>query len=442
MNSITFLKYALGTLITLLSIGYSFAQYEFLGYSWTGDEITSVLDSATNNYFGLGKSRHKSIYEHDNKGFPIAFVNYIYDESKGWLKETKTSIEYDDRGNIMAMTNFYWYGLDSLWRTKNRQQFRYNDENKVEWTSSSTWDEELAVFPFKYYQEYEYSAEGNLISEKNYMLDEEDQFFLRRSINYLYNSSGQLEVKNSTFTSDQRVLSQSDSASFSYDDQGRLVVFLRYRSAGDDNPSERIRYKYNNEGQVSNMIYEPWSWQSENWEFSKECNFTYDKKGNLIQSDTRSYNGAIDGSITYTYDRIINAANIRVLPFDIYDMGRPGWFHPRHKMPAVKAMNTCHSGYYNKIFYFSDRVTLNNETLKEEGTPLNVFPNPVKRFLSIQNEIPEPVNLTLYDLTGRIVFSKLVDQKASLDLENLKKGVYVYHLETSEAIKKGKIVKE
>ncbi len=439
MNSITFLRRTLlAALFQLLMLNGSYGQTEFFGYAWEGGRITTVLDSTYFEYIGLSKNRNKRIYQHNEKGYPVSYISYVQDYQQVWIPEYKKIFEYDDKGNIIEIKEYKWTNWDNSWFLDHNYEYKYDDDNRVIWSAVGSTNS----IGYQSYSEYEYNLNGDILSKKKYVQDKYDLYFVQKSFTYHYNDLGLLENKNSTFASDNGPVTATDYATYSYNDKHQLQQYIQYNKPTNGKPLERIQYNYNDQGMISNILQEDWRRDDVAWEFDCEYQFSYDEQGNVVGKQIRARNALLNDTITYTYDRYIKGSNIRILPEDMHSFGKPYWFGATHKFPVNLAMNTYHSSYANKIYYFSDFVVVNDVNLGERPSSSMLFPNPVKRFLNIQNEFPEPVNLTIYDLTGRKVFSKLVGQKASLDLEWLKKGVYVYHLETSESIKKGKIVKE
>ena len=74
---------------------------------------------------------------------------------------------------------------------------------------------------------------------------------------------------------------------------------------------------------------------------------------------------------------------------------------------------------------------------------LNIYPNPVTDVLNVQwNNTTESANLSIRDLSGRLVLSERVaNGNAVLDLSNLSLGNYILELQTEEGSLRKQVVK-
>jgi len=72
-----------------------------------------------------------------------------------------------------------------------------------------------------------------------------------------------------------------------------------------------------------------------------------------------------------------------------------------------------------------------------------VFPNPMAGKLNITVKKNELVEVTLFDITSRIIFNQSFINSTSINTEQLAKGIYLYEVRNKNGvIKKGKIVKD
>lgn len=69
---------------------------------------------------------------------------------------------------------------------------------------------------------------------------------------------------------------------------------------------------------------------------------------------------------------------------------------------------------------------------------LNIYPNPVSRYLTLQFDPPAPFQLDLYDLLGRHLLSaELNETIQQIDLTNLDAGIYLLRLSDGEGVVAG-----
>lgn len=96
---------------------------------------------------------------------------------------------------------------------------------------------------------------------------------------------------------------------------------------------------------------------------------------------------------------------------------------------------------------FQIQGNLNNDILKDNLT-LKIYPNPFISDLNIQfdNEILGPIAVSIYDLTGRIIFNKsfdvFSDKIVIKELDNLPSGTYLIYLTSISLNYKSKLIKK
>ena len=68
---------------------------------------------------------------------------------------------------------------------------------------------------------------------------------------------------------------------------------------------------------------------------------------------------------------------------------------------------------------------LNNLATKENSIRLKLFPNPTNKYLNINRETKEPIIVSMYDMTGKIIFSNVFQSKEIIiDLSKFQNGIY------------------
>ncbi len=75
---------------------------------------------------------------------------------------------------------------------------------------------------------------------------------------------------------------------------------------------------------------------------------------------------------------------------------------------------------------------------EENYIDITVYPNPFTGYieLEIQNFQPETLELKIYDISGKLIFSKrLQDSHEIIELRSLSGGVYMFYVTENQAIK-------
>jgi len=77
------------------------------------------------------------------------------------------------------------------------------------------------------------------------------------------------------------------------------------------------------------------------------------------------------------------------------------------------------------------------------GLEFSVYPNPVHGTLTIAKNNIEPAEFIMEDITGRAVLQRFFNGSATINTEQLRRGIYFYEVRTRlSVIKKGKIIKD
>ncbi len=70
-------------------------------------------------------------------------------------------------------------------------------------------------------------------------------------------------------------------------------------------------------------------------------------------------------------------------------------------------------------------------TLSGDKSGITIYPNPVTQYLNIINSSKQKINLvSIYDLNGKIVYSKTKNISHNIDMSNMKKGIYIINIVT------------
>lgn len=89
---------------------------------------------------------------------------------------------------------------------------------------------------------------------------------------------------------------------------------------------------------------------------------------------------------------------------------------------------------FNSIFIDNFNVTQQSSLSTQEiqlDNKLSAYPNPTNKTLNIMNPRNGANKVLVYDATGKLVINKSFsfnDGKISIDVEDLKKGVYIYKI--------------
>jgi len=96
------------------------------------------------------------------------------------------------------------------------------------------------------------------------------------------------------------------------------------------------------------------------------------------------------------------------------------------------------------FYYYNWSIGANCITAVDEITEDNfsIFPNPTTNLLTITTTSTKPSQIILYDIASRQLMQQKFIGSATLNIEGLAKGVYLYQVKDEKGIKQGKVVKE
>ncbi len=103
--------------------------------------------------------------------------------------------------------------------------------------------------------------------------------------------------------------------------------------------------------------------------------------------------------------------------------------------------------YKSPGFSLDCDTTVSNVGLESTLDPglINIYPNPAKDGITIQTEFENSNELIfrLFDLNGSLLIqSQIEESKVMIDISNLKSGMYIYEIESSEGTFRNKLIIE
>lgn len=96
-------------------------------------------------------------------------------------------------------------------------------------------------------------------------------------------------------------------------------------------------------------------------------------------------------------------------------------------------------GYGIPDFYQAYQ-TLNNSPTSESLFLL--YPNPTTDFMFLETDYIGSILFQLFDVTGKKIREKIVENKAHINLQQLQRGMYFYHISYDNQYKTGRIIKK
>ncbi|MBX2944379.1 MAG: T9SS type A sorting domain-containing protein [Cyclobacteriaceae bacterium] len=176
-----------------------------------------------------------------------------------------------------------------------------------------------------------------------------------------------------------------------------------------------------NESRTIKILYEP-NEQNEST-LSAYSTLTEDEL-QFSTYDSSSANIKV-GLLTLTSSAAIDRDN----PYVITIRGRQPSMYPAY------ASDLCLLFYTRDLY--PEIITRTEDTL----AGISVMPNPVTDYLKIQLPHQQPAQLTLLDLSGKVVLKKFINETCMVDVRDLAAGIYIVKLQTGNGRRTIKIIK-
>jgi len=290
------------------------------------------------------------------------------------------------------------------------------------------WDSTLGDWKDNEKIEMTYDVNGYLNIVTNIYKDNtNNNWYYFSSDEYTFNSLGkETHYISSLWNKTTQVWENDYKTEFNYDSFQNNTSSVTYINVTPGiNPSWELHskdeYSYDTNG--NQILLAEYKWDNVNslWVglFKVEDAFDSSGKRNLKtdynwDSSNRSWVGSSKSEITY--DSNGNEA------FNYSYIYNSGWIQD--------AIST---------YYFSEKM--NTPVINPDNIKISIFPNPVKNNVQISG-LKELSRFTIFDSTGKIVYSKDIFNNESINLSNLSTGTYLIRLTTKEGIVTSKISKK
>ena len=346
-------------------------------------------------------------------------------ENNEWILSAKT----EKRVNLMdgaldCTIKYEWVNND--WVPVSIDSITYIFQDGVRLPSTATylfWSN--GTWEYSYRDVYEYDDQHRLVQESDYEPTEnygEWRLYARTTLDYNEYGNPVRHLTSVAFWGNNLMDYAQDS--LFYDEAQQCISFrIYYRGfwgGGGWNLSEIYDNTFENGRIKTTTIY--------NCENSAEpqlldlTEFFYDAQGNLLKKTVKVFNGDdwIDRDLCEnTYDNAIDASTIRGLDAFWETMVSKGMYNMVTSTPIYSQWLTCSmssTNYDTRFTVYCSSLDAAVEELYEDG--FKAYVN--NGTLVVENA--QPVDITVYDLLGRVIANKTQEQRCTFDL---RPGLYL-----------------
>ncbi len=114
----------------------------------------------------------------------------------------------------------------------------------------------------------------------------------------------------------------------------------------------------------------------------------------------------------------------------------------RHGMPATAI--ELYGTTINDTLELNTVLNCLYDGIKENREPeeIVIYPNPATNQFNISGIVEYPAEISLYDLTGSQVLSRIIYNNEPVQVNNFPPGLYLYQVKTPDVLVRGKLVKQ
>ncbi len=386
----------------------------------------------------------KRTVKHDDAGNPTEIIGLNWDNESGdWLNSYKFLLSYDGEGNLIQETTSDWDPDGNQWLEGARLDWTYDAKGNLIQRAISDWDPDGNQWLEGARFDLTYDASGNLILEIWNFWDEDAQkivpFFQDE---YLYEDGNLTTINEYDWEEGDWVLFFR--TIYSYDEAGNLIEELRqfWNPEGEAwIDFGKTLYTYNENGKL--ILEEEWeisntqfilvkTWQSE---------ITWDTDGNMTSLVEKSWDeGSTKG--TNSWQNAFKSEWTFNKDFTIADLFVPYWFSFDDSNITFVHMPVSETSYIylgenwvmdsRQSAYYSDFGASTGIEDREE-TSLKIFPVPASETLTINwDDSFSNLRFELYDLTGKQVILRTIDNNETIGVNHLSGGIYLYKLSNND----------
>jgi hypothetical protein len=420
-------------------------------------EDSLSLDTAQIQFY-LGEDQYLPIYNqrlyYDADGNLARLQDELLNpDTYVWENGSRSDLSYDLQGNLSQTLNQDWDESSSSWLPANKAEYGYNTGNFLIQITEYEWDESTSQLV--------YTSRVDLTLDENNLRTQSvvsawqassSEWIEQLKYEISYTANDDL-LEETEFAWDQDLSDWINSwkAQLSYNESDMLTLKEEFEWDTDTEAwlnSWKSEYTYDGSNNV--MEQTDSQYLDELWQEVWKGEYTFDEENNpLTETYSTLEQGATELSYAARYEYLYN---LEVLLSDLLAPA-PGWFLPDYSEQIVSKplayvsyeYNADPAGfdiYFREVYFYNPAgFPLGVAPVSEDIASL--FPNPVRESLTINFDRElSSASFELFDLSGRRIIQRRIENGTSLNLEELEEGVYLYRISTGEHFQSGKLVKK
>ena len=372
-------------------------------------KIQSDWDQTSSKWIKANKRE----YGFDSNGNSILSIIYGWDETTiEWILDIKIENQYDSNGNLAVHIDYNSTGD----KVKRKEEYTYDPGGNLSSDITYVWDEISGIWVLGWQREYTHDANGNLTLEIDSRWDHTNLMWI--------------ESYKDEFINDSNGNSTSDS-SYMWDELNSNWILIG-----------RSESTYDTNGNPTSCISFSWDEATSLWTGNSKWEDGYDSNGNLIFASEFEWDETTSNWIGYYKDEYIY--DITILANELI---LPGFYFDDEFINKVTdilyySIDENSGQWYvdSRVkFFYSDNTNTGIEGNKQNG--IKVYPNPAADILNfdITNSYGS-ATIEICNIQGKLLLQKEVSQNLQISVDHLPRGLYIYKINDSNAVKTGKII--
>ncbi|MEN8194757.1 MAG: T9SS type A sorting domain-containing protein [Bacteroidota bacterium] len=395
-------------------------------------------------------NKYKEVYTYDANGNMDQYISYFWDyDIIQWSAIYKAEYTYDSSENLLQIVEFGRDWDENQWYEEFKEEYSYDDNGNMILSVTYYYDLDISQWMKLYKEEYTYDISGNMIQSIFYDWDYTYWDADYKDV-YTYNANGaiiQIINYNWDFTLSQWV--EEYKWEYTYDASENMILETEYvwnETASQWNENYKWEYAFDTNGKIILETEYIWNESTSQWDEGNKWEYSYDTNRNIIleieylwNNETSQWNE--EYKFNYTYDYSYSISDL-ILPF-FYNF----FYEYVNNMLTeftVLQWNTNTNEWENSektVLYFSEQTNLSVSEVGKED--MKVYPNPFAE--NVRFSIPgndTQITFKLFDVQGRKLISRVINNNENVNLESLEGGMYFYNLTVEGKRLKGKLIKK
>lgn len=400
----------------------SFTHYRMrkCTFNYENKKLITATKYFIQELLGLKEEPEKQThYQYSENDLLIDKTNLVFSKKiKNWEPDSRITFNYDENSGLTEITEYKIFDENGQMTPFTKTSIDYVDPDRIQSIVIDIFDPLSEKWLPSKMMENDYDDQKKLLEEMFYEWDDSSESWLLLYLHQLNYDVSELLLSS--------IYSKNDNMSVNWI------------------PEVKYEYLYDNYGNLSIDKSFDWNPDKLNWEAGTMIMYIFDGPDELAYEIIYKYDKELSeyyGSSRkdYTYDKSITFLEM-VLPYSFLSR----YFHHKvvNTFESIGGKNpgkwrNMYKGYYH---YSPIQIT---QIRAPQDIQLKFFPNPVQNRLTLI--LPDQFisgTFELFDLSGKKVLARSIQNNESFDISFLKAGSYFFQLINQNRMYTGKLIKK